>query len=92
VPIDTAAESEIDGTISAYANANELVDVLVSSDEAHACYAARWLEFAYGRELGAEDAAARSELAAGRLGGLALVAKATTLAGFRQRAPNEVGP
>jgi hypothetical protein len=92
VAVDTAAESEIDGTFSAYANANELVSVLASSDEAHACYAARWLEFTYGRELGSADEAGRGELAAARLGGLALVAKSTTLPGFRKRAPNEVGP
>lgn len=92
VAVDTAAESEIDGTLSAYANASELVDILASSDEAHACYAARWLEFAYGRELGEADQAGRSELAGARLGGLALVAKATTLPGFRNRSPNEVGP
>ena len=92
VAVDTTGESEIDGALSTYANANELVNVLASSQEAHACYAARMLEFAYGRELGTEDQTARSELGAARLGGLALLAKLTTLPAFRKRAPNEVGP
>jgi hypothetical protein len=92
VAVDTAAESELDGTLVPYANANELVAALAVSSEAQACYAGRWLEFAFGRELTPEDHAARAALAGERLGGLALLAKVTALPAFRKRLPNEVGP
>jgi hypothetical protein len=92
VPVDTAAESEIDGALVPYANANELVTALAASPEAQACYAGRWLQFAFGRELTAEDQAARAALAVERLGALALLAKVTALPAFRKRLPNEVGP
>ena len=90
--MDTAAESELDGALVPYADANELVTALAASPEAQACYAGRWLEFAFGRELTAEDQAARTLLAAERLGGLALLAKVTALPAFRKRLPNEVAP
>jgi hypothetical protein len=92
VAVDTAAESEIDGALVPYADANELVTALATSPEAQACYAGRWLEFAFGRELTDEDRAARTLLSAERLGGLALLAKVTALPAFRKRLPNEVGP
>lgn len=92
VAVNTAAESEIDGALVPYADANDLVAALAASPEAQACYAGRWLQFAFGRELTAEDQAARTALAAERLGGLALLAKVTALPAFRKRLPNEVEP
>ena len=59
--------------------------------EARACYAGKWLSFAYGRRLVVDDEPSRTTIAA-ELAGSENVARAiTTTRAFLFRAPNEVG-
>ena len=51
VPVDTTGELTLDGSVVTFANAGELVEALAQSSEARACYAGKWLSFAYGRRL-----------------------------------------
>lgn len=55
VPVDTAAEMVLDGELVSFSGPNELIDHLARSEEAHRCYASRWIEFAYGRPIALED-------------------------------------
>ncbi len=55
VPVDTAASMVLDGREVSFAGPVELVDLLARSEEAHRCYAGRWIEFAFGRPLALED-------------------------------------
>jgi uncharacterized protein DUF1592/uncharacterized protein DUF1588/uncharacterized protein DUF1595/uncharacterized protein DUF1587/uncharacterized protein DUF1585 len=54
-PVDTTGEMVLDGQPVAFKGPGELVEALADSDEARACYAGRWLEFAYGRPLALDD-------------------------------------
>jgi hypothetical protein len=91
VPVDTTGELVIDGVASSFANAGELVEALAASEEARACYAGKWLSFAYGRRLVADDDPSRT-LVAGAIDGSENLARAvTTTRAFLFRAPNEVG-
>lgn len=92
VPVDTSGTLELDDIDVAFSGPIELVDALASSQEARACYASKWLEFAYGRSLGAGDDAAISELGAAALSVHELLAKISTTEAFMKREPNEVGP
>lgn len=62
--VDTTGSITLDGAEIAFDGASEMIDALAESDEARACYSRRWLEFAYGRRLNAEDSALRERLAA----------------------------
>jgi hypothetical protein len=55
VPVDTSAEMVLDGQLVSFAGPSQLLDQLARSEEAHRCYASRWIEFAYGRPLALED-------------------------------------
>lgn len=55
VPVDTSAEMVLDGQLVTFSGPTELIDHLARSEEAHRCYASRWIEFAYGRPLAVED-------------------------------------
>jgi hypothetical protein len=55
VPVDTAAEMVLDGTRVSFSGPGELIDHLARSQEAHRCYASRWIEFAHGRPLALDD-------------------------------------
>jgi hypothetical protein len=57
VPVDTAAEMVLDGQSVSFSGPLELIGHLARSEEAHRCYASRWIEFAYGRPLAIEDVA-----------------------------------
>ncbi len=92
VTLDTSGTLQLDGIEVAFSGAPELVDALAASSEARACYAAKWLEFAYGRELGAGDDAAVAELASSPASIHQLVSEVTTTAAFLNRKPNEVAP
>jgi len=54
-PVDTAAQMVLDNQTVNFAGAGELVELLARSEEAHRCYANRWVEFAFGRPLSTED-------------------------------------
>lgn len=62
VPVDTAARMMLDGRVVSFSGPGELVELLSRSQEAHRCYASRWLEFAFGRQLADEDVAIWDEL------------------------------
>jgi hypothetical protein len=55
LPIDVAAEFEFADGIVEYEGARELSDAIVSSIEAHDCYAKHWLEYALGRDTAGAD-------------------------------------
>src|SRR5690606_20051030 len=55
VPVDTAAEMVLDGQLVSFSGPVELIDQLARSEEAHGCYASRWIEFAHGRPLALDD-------------------------------------
>jgi hypothetical protein len=91
VAVDTTGELTLDGNTVTFANANELVEALANSSEARKCYAQKWLSFAYGRRLVAEDEPSRATLADEPLGVEDVVRAVTTTRAFLYRAPNEVG-
>ncbi|HEU5073947.1 MAG TPA: DUF1592 domain-containing protein [Polyangiaceae bacterium] len=92
VPVDTSGTLELDDVDVAFSGPLELVDALAASQEARACYASKWLEFAYGRSLAAGDDAAIAELGATALSVHELLARVSTTEAFMKRKPNEVGP
>jgi hypothetical protein len=55
VPVDTAAEMVLDNRQVRFSGPGELVELLARSEEAHRCYASRWIEFTYGRPLSLDD-------------------------------------
>jgi hypothetical protein len=55
VPVDTSATMVLDDRQVSFAGPGELVDLLARSQEAHRCYASRWLEFTLGRPLADAD-------------------------------------
>jgi Protein of unknown function (DUF1592)/Protein of unknown function (DUF1588)/Protein of unknown function (DUF1595)/Protein of unknown function (DUF1587)/Protein of unknown function (DUF1585) len=57
VDVDTSGSITLDGETVSFSGASELVEALAVSEEAERCYAGRWLEFAYGRELTGRDEA-----------------------------------
>jgi hypothetical protein len=92
VAVDTTGELELDTGVLTFASAVELVDGLAASPEARSCYAAKWLEFSYGRQIATTDGAVRADLSAAALGARAIATRITTTPAFLSRAPNEVGP
>lgn len=55
VAVDTSAEMVLDGQLVSFDGPAELIALLARSQEAHRCYAARWIEFTYGRPLALDD-------------------------------------
>ncbi|MBL4687731.1 MAG: DUF1592 domain-containing protein [Nannocystaceae bacterium] len=53
--VDPATNVVLGGVEVPVANALELIDVMVTSDEVHNCYADNWVQFANGRPRAAED-------------------------------------
>jgi hypothetical protein len=92
VTVDTTGQLDLtDGTL-AFQNAQELVDGLAASSETNGCYAASWIEFAYGRRISSGDDTTRASLAAAPVGARVLEATLTTTPAFLKRVPNGVGP
>jgi hypothetical protein len=91
VAVDTSGELVIDGENFVFADAAALVERLAGSVEAQGCYAARYLEFAHGRDLAPQDAATRTALT-GPYSADNLVMRIATSEAFRMRPVNEVGP
>jgi hypothetical protein len=75
-----------------FSGASELVAALAASQEARACYSAKWLAFALGHELAAEDEPALAGLAAAPLSVRDLLAAIAESKSMRARWPNEVAP
>jgi hypothetical protein len=92
VTVDTTGQLELTDRLLAFQNAHELVEGLAASSETNGCYAASWIEFAYGRRLTSGDDATRASLAATPVGARALEATLTTTPAFLKRVPNPVGP
>lgn len=88
VAVDTSGTTTLDGAPVSFSNAAELVQALAQSAEARACYAGKWLEYAYGRSKVAGDQATQDALSQEALSTLQLVTRITTTPGFRLRAPN----
>jgi len=91
VSVDTSGSMELDDVDVQFAGPTELVDLLATSQEARACYASKWLEFAYGRSLSASDRAAALELASSPLSVHELVARVSATEAFLNR-KSEVNP
>jgi hypothetical protein len=56
-PVDASAIYPIDGEPVAFVGAVEFAELLASSSEANQCYARRWAEYVYGRDLTPADLA-----------------------------------
>lgn len=91
VRVDTSGSMELDDVDVQFSGPSELVDLLAASQEARACYASKWLEFAYGRSLSASDRSAALELAATPLSVHELVARVSATEAFLNR-KSEVEP
>jgi hypothetical protein len=63
VAVDTSAEMVLDGQLVSFAGPGDLIELLARSQEAHRCYAARWIEFTYGRPLALDDVSTWDALA-----------------------------
>lgn len=50
-PIDASAVVQIDRQLTEVSGVGQLVDALIESREAHACYVRQWQEYLHGREL-----------------------------------------
>jgi hypothetical protein len=91
-PVVTTGALALDGATFAFSNASELVEAVAASPEARACYAGKWLAFAYGRDLVPEDQAAQVTVAASADSADELVTALSVTPAFLRRAPNEVAP
>jgi hypothetical protein len=91
-PLDTTGEMLLDGQTFAFEDAFDVVGALATSDEARSCYASKWLEFAYGRSLIAEDAAAQTSIGTSGASAREVMQGITATPQFASRAPNEVAP
>lgn len=89
VPVNTATEWGVDGKMVPVADAIELSELIAGSDQAHACYTMRLLEYGYGRQSQDGDELTIEELAAASKAGSveALVLALTQTKAFRTRAP-----
>lgn len=72
LPIDSSSQAPIDGQSVAVTDGIELALALAGSRQAHACYARRWLERAYGRPATARDEALIEQLGAASQGGMSV--------------------
>jgi hypothetical protein len=88
--LDTTGSIEIDGTEVAFKDAFELVHAVAGSQAARACYAGKWLEFAYGRKVSTLDGPSQATLAANPQSARAVMKAITQTDAFRTRVPNEV--
>ncbi len=91
-PLVTSGSMELDGQTLAFQDAFDVVDALATSTEARHCYAAKWLEFAYGRALITEDEAAQASIGMTGSSVREVMRAITATPQFMTRAPNEVGP
>jgi Protein of unknown function (DUF1592)/Protein of unknown function (DUF1588)/Protein of unknown function (DUF1595)/Protein of unknown function (DUF1587)/Protein of unknown function (DUF1585) len=91
-PLDTSGKLSLDGAEVSFADARQLVQALATSQEARACYARKWLSFAYGHELGATDEATVQGLAEMPRSVVELVASIGVSPAMLKRFPNEVAP
>jgi len=63
IAIDASGTYELDGAEVAFANAQELAELLANSEAAHRCYASHWLSYLDGRLTDAGDDAILDEVA-----------------------------
>jgi hypothetical protein len=91
-PLSTSGEMRLDGQTLPFADAFGVVNALATSTEARNCYSGKWLEFAYGRSLIAEDEAAKASIATTGASVREVMRAVTATPQFMMRAPNEVGP
>ncbi|WP_438002954.1 DUF1592 domain-containing protein [Sorangium sp. So ce321] len=92
VPVNAADTYYLGGEPRSYADAIEFSRILAESNEAHACYARRWVEFAQGREVGAKDRELIDELGEASYGGASteeLILQIVSSASFLARVPAE---
>lgn len=61
-PIDTTVDVTLGSISGSFANANELLEAVAASEEAHACYATHWFRYALGRPDAPEDECALNQI------------------------------
>lgn len=91
-PVNAADTYPFQGGPQSYDGAVEFSELLAESPEAHACYARRWLEFAYGRDAKPEDQALIQALGEASRGGASvkdLILDLVTSRSFLARVPAE---
>jgi cytochrome c553 len=72
LPVDSSSVASIDGAKVAVKDGVELADALANSQQAHTCYARRWLEYAYGRPSTVRDEALVERLGQASRAGLSV--------------------
>jgi hypothetical protein len=91
VPVDTAAEMTLDGMQVSFSGPGELIEHLARSQEAHRCYASRWIEFAYGRPLSLDDVPMWNAMSTSSLPIADIVARLVKSPQFSSLAPISAG-
>jgi hypothetical protein len=91
-PVDTSGTIALDGAEVGFRDAGELVQALARSPEARACYARKWLAFAYGHELGEDDEPEVTAIATDALAVTELVVRIAGSEALLRRWPNAVAP
>jgi hypothetical protein len=89
VPVDTSGQLIVGDETLSFSGAVELVDQLSTDPVALECYANKWLQFSYGRDLTSDEAEIARALATPQ-SVAALVTAITTTPSFLSRTPNEV--
>jgi hypothetical protein len=91
-PVNAADTYPFQGGPLSYEDAIEFSELIAESPEAHACYAKRWLEFAYGRDAKPEDGGLLRSLGEASRGGASvrdLILDLVTSRSFLARVPTE---
>jgi hypothetical protein len=95
-PIDTTATAILGDTQVTVTGPEQLMAAIAASPVAQRCYASKWVQFAYQRDLTPEDActveAMAQKLTAGGYTVRNLITDLTQSESFRVRAPTEVVP
>lgn len=90
-PVDTSAKVLIGGELRDLTSAADLMTAIANSPEAQRCYAEKWVEYAFKRDLDAADVCTVDELSSKLTQGgytiLNLITDLTQTESFRYRAP-----
>jgi hypothetical protein len=62
ITVDASGTYELDGADVTFANAQELVQLLVASQAANRCYASQWLSYLHGRAVDSRDTSVLDDL------------------------------
>lgn len=94
LPVDSTAAYEFPTGEVAYSDAVDLAGVMADQAMTHRCYVRHWIEYAYGREVGASDTQLITRVASGSLAGTLsvreMLVELVTSDAFRSRSTTEL--